>query len=125
MSEFYAGNKEPTTLILLNREVTGNDWFGLSKLPKADLQHADEALMMSAFRGIIELSQIAEEILFKVFGTKMIKKPRRDLVLSRSSRLEELSVRLGRWHSNLPSTLTWNQWNPLPGNLMPHLYILQ
>jgi hypothetical protein len=112
-------------LTLRNRESAGQDWFGVSKLPKSDLEHPSEAIIMSAFRGIIELSQIAEEMLFKVFSTKMIKKPRRDLVLCRSSRLEEISVRLGRWHNNLPSSLTWNQWNPYTGVLMPHLYILQ
>jgi hypothetical protein len=105
--------------------MTGHDWFGLSKLPKSDIGHPDETIIMSAFKGIIELSQIAEEMLFKVFSTKMIKKPRRDLVLCRSSRLEEISVRLGRWHSDLPTNLSWNQWNPFPGTLMPHLYILQ
>lgn len=78
---------------------------------------------MPAFEGLIELSKITEEILLKVFSTKMVKKPQRDLILGRSSRLEELSVQLGRWHSSLPVHLSWNQWNP--GNLKPHILILQ
>jgi hypothetical protein len=78
---------------------------------------------MPAFEGLIELSKITEEILLKVFSTKMVQKPQRDLILGRSSRLEELSVQLGRWHSNLPVHLSWNQWNP--GNLKPHILILQ
>ena len=78
---------------------------------------------MPAFEGLIELSKLTEEILLKVFSTKMVKKPQRDLILGRSSRLEELSVQLGRWHSSLPVHLSWNQWNP--GNLKPHVLILQ
>jgi hypothetical protein len=80
---------------------------------------------MPSFEGLIELSKITEEILLKVFSTKMIKKTQRDLVLSRSSRLRELSVRLGRWHSDLPMHLKWNQWNPTSGSLKPHVLILQ
>lgn len=80
---------------------------------------------MPAFEGLIELSKITEEILHKVFSTKMVKKPQRDLVQARSSRLEELSVQLGRWHSSLPQHLSWNRWNPTPGNLKPHVLNLQ
>ena len=78
---------------------------------------------MPAFEGLIELSKITEEILLKVFSTKMVKKPQRDLILCRSSRLEELSVQLGLWHSSLPVHLSWNQWNP--GDLKPHVLIVQ
>jgi hypothetical protein len=94
-------------------------------MAESDLGHIGGTILMPAFEGLIELSKITQEILFKVFSTKMIKMSRRDLVLCRSSRLEEFSVRLGRWHSRLPVHLTWNQWNPTPGNLKPHVLILQ
>lgn len=80
---------------------------------------------MVAFKRLVELSTIIEDMLFKVFSTQMIKKPRKELVLSRSSRLKELSVDLGRWHTNLPVELSWNQWNPTPKTMQRHILMLQ
>jgi hypothetical protein len=105
--------------------VPGHNWYGLNDLTESDLGHLGGSVLVPSFEGLIELSKIIEEILFKVFSTKMIKKPQKDLMLSRSLRLEELSVRLGQWHSSLPSHLKWNQWNPTPGSLKPHILILQ
>ncbi|RDW56460.1 hypothetical protein BP6252_14153 [Coleophoma cylindrospora] len=101
-----------------------HDWYGLNELTESELGHLGGTVLMPSFEGLIELSKIAEEMLFKVFSTKMVKKPQRDLVLSRSSRLEELSVRLGRWHANLPNHLKWNQWNTTSESLKPHVLIL-
>ncbi|MCJ1302433.1 hypothetical protein MMC08_005236 [Hypocenomyce scalaris] len=99
-----------------------HNWFGLSALTESVLGHISGTILMPAFEGLIELSKITEEILLKVFSTKMVKKPQRDLILCRSSRLEELSVQLGLWHSSLPVHLSWNQWNP--GDLKPHVLIV-
>lgn len=85
----------------------------------------DEAAMLAAFVALVELSKIIEDMLSQIFGTKMIKKIRKELVLFRSARLEELMVRLHRWHSTLPKTLAWNQWNPPAEALTPHAAILQ
>lgn len=85
----------------------------------------EDAVAFQAFICLVELSKIVEDVLSQIFGTKMIKKSRRELVLSRSSRLEELNVRLLRWHSTLPKPLAWNQWNPPAEPLKPHIAILQ
>jgi hypothetical protein len=94
-------------------------------LTESDLGHISGTILMPAFEGLIELSKLTEEMILKIFSTKMVKKPQRDLILGRSSRLEELSVQLGRWHSSLQKHLSWNQWNPTPGTLKPHVLILQ
>jgi len=99
----------------------GHNWYGLIELTTSDLGKLGGAILYPSFEGLIELSKITEEILFKVFSTKMVKKSQKDLLLSRSSRLEDLSVKLARWHSSLPIHLKWNQWNPAPGNLKPHV----
>lgn len=113
-------------LISVHRNFSSNStWFELEELPSSALGQIGSVDLMPAFLGLIELSGIVEEVLFKVFSTKMVKKPRRELVLYRSARLEELSVRLGRWYSALPVDLTWNQWNPNPGTLKPHVLILK
>lgn len=85
----------------------------------------EEAVTFQAFVYLIELSKIIEDVLSQIFGTKMIKKSRKELVLCRSARLEELNVRLLRWHSTLPKQLAWNQWNPPTEPLKPHTAILQ
>ena len=85
----------------------------------------DEATVFSAFVGLIELSKIIEVMLSQIFGTKMIKKTRKELILFRSARLEELNVQLLRWYSTLPKCLAWNQWNPPAERLKPHVAILQ
>lgn len=85
----------------------------------------DAAVSFSVFEGIVELSKVIQDILSQVFGTKMIKKIRQELVLIRSARVEELNLRLLRWYSNLPQHLAWNQWTPLTEPLKPHVAILQ
>lgn len=92
---------------------------------ESDTSNDNQPELISALQAMIELSKITQEILSKIFSTKMIKKPRRDLVLCRSTRLEELSLRLSRWHTNLAAELRWNQWNPSAGGLKLHVLILQ
>lgn len=101
------------------------DRFGLDEGTESDLDHTASATLVAAFEVLIELSKLIEEVLFKVFSTKMVKKPRPDLVLYRSSRLEELSVSLSRWHTSLPVHLAWNQWNPTRGRLTPLVLIIK
>lgn len=84
-----------------------------------------EIVALQAFAFLVELSKIIEDVLSQIFGTKMIKKSRKELVLSRSARVEELNVRLLRWHSQLPKQLAWNQWNPPPEPFRPHIALLQ
>jgi hypothetical protein len=72
-----------------------------------------------------ELSKIIESILSQVFSTKMIKKSRKDLVMTRLERLEELNLRLFRWHSPLPETITWNRWMQRADGVDSNILILQ
>lgn len=80
---------------------------------------------LSIFIQLIGLSKIIESVLTLVFSTKMIKSPRKELVMKRITSVEELNVRLFHWHSALPEDLTWNQWTPSTQSLSPPAAILQ
>lgn len=61
----------------------------------------------------------------ELFSTKLIKLPRKELVTHRVAKLEEMNVRLFKWHSSLPEALAWNQWVPTTEKLAPQLTVLQ
>jgi hypothetical protein len=82
-------------------------------------------MRLQVFICLINLSKIIEDVLSQIFGTKMIKKVRKELVMSRSVRLEALGLQLLRWYSSLPKELAWNQWNPPSEPLQPHTAVLQ
>ncbi|KAH8896729.1 hypothetical protein GQ53DRAFT_792041, partial [Thozetella sp. PMI_491] len=60
----------------------------------------------------------------RVFSTKLIKTPRKELVLGRIASVEELNVRLFRWQSAIPEDLAWNQWTPSTQGLSPQAAIM-
>jgi hypothetical protein len=74
---------------------------------------------------LAQLSKIIESIMTQIFGTKLIKLPRNDLVYHRVAKLEELNIRLFQWHSAIPEALAWNQWTPTTQDLPPQLAIMQ
>lgn len=72
-----------------------------------------------------ELSNIIESVLSQVFSTRMIKKSRKELVMTRLERLEELNLRLFRWQSALPEAITWNRWMQRADGVDSNVLILQ
>lgn len=73
----------------------------------------------------MHLGIIIEAVMAELFSTKLIKLPRKELVTHRVSKLEEMNVRLFKWHSSLPEALAWNQWVPTTEKLAPQLTVLQ
>lgn len=82
-------------------------------------------LLPSILQRVAELCKIIESVLSQVFSTKMIKKSRKDLVFIRLTRLEELNLRLFRWHADLPESMTLNRWFQKADGLHIHTLTLQ
>ncbi|OKL57334.1 hypothetical protein UA08_07456 [Talaromyces atroroseus] len=91
-------------------KMQADDDDNTTGIPDLDENVELHQLLSSSLLQIAELSKIIEIVLSHVFSTKMIKKSRKDLVMTRLARLEELNLRLFRWHSALPESLTWHKW---------------
>ncbi|KAL7916839.1 fungal-specific transcription factor domain-containing protein [Trichoderma velutinum] len=85
----------------------------------------DGKITLTVFIHQVELSKIIESVLSLLFSAKFIKTPRKELVIDRLARAEELSVRLYKWHSSLPESLAWSQWTPTKHSLSPQAAAIQ
>ncbi|KAL4861789.1 fungal-specific transcription factor domain-containing protein [Aspergillus spectabilis] len=122
--------------MLLHREDAAVDSINLTAIPRDENIHfdipeleasisppEDQATFSIAFSRLIDLCTIIEDVLSQIFSTRLIKKPRKELVLARLARLEDLNIRLLRWHSELPDGVAWNQWKPATHGLSSHVML--
>ncbi|KAH8652034.1 fungal-specific transcription factor domain-containing protein [Xylariales sp. PMI_506] len=98
-----------------------SDLFGVNNIEQPIY---DRASSFTVFVHIVELSKIIESVMTLIFSTKMIKTPRKELVMGRVANVEELNVRLFRWQSSIPEDLAWNQWTPTTQKLLPQAAIM-
>ncbi|KAL3444533.1 fungal-specific transcription factor domain-containing protein [Aspergillus insuetus] len=110
-------------IIMIHHE---NSSFDIPELEATANFPEDHATFITTFTHLTDLCTIIEDILTQIFSTRLIKKPRKELVLTRLTRLGDLNIRLFRWNSELPQTIAWNQWKPAShSSTNPHVLLTQ
>jgi hypothetical protein len=113
-------------ILMLHRNLCDeNIHFDIPELEALASTPEDQATFNIAFSQLVDLCTIIEDVLSQIFSTNLIKKSRKDLVLTRLARLEDLNVRLFRWYSELPDIIAWNQWKPVMHSLSSRVMLAQ